>query len=70
MFIFIAVFAFLYLAGIIYYDRSRSLYFIQGSPISIPEAPFAVTNPPDFANVREPIGELTGMMLENNVQVE
>jgi hypothetical protein len=62
--------AILLLLLIIYYDRTRSLYIIQGSPIRVPEAPFAVTNPPDFANVKEPIGELTGMMLKNNVQVE
>ena len=55
---------------IIYYDRTRSLYLIHGDPIRVPEAPFAVTNPPNFANVKEPIGELTSMMLKNNVQVE
>jgi len=55
---------------IIYYDRTRSLYIIQGASIRVPDAPFAVTNPPNFANVKEPIGELTSMMLENNVQVE
>jgi hypothetical protein len=64
------IIAILLLLLIIYYDRTRSLYLIQGSPIRVPEAPFAVTNPPDFANVREPIGELTSMMLENNIQVE
>ena len=62
--------AILLLLLIIYYDRTRSLYIIQGSPVRVPEAPFAVANPPNFANVKEPIGELTGMMLKNNVQVE
>lgn len=64
------IIAVLILLLIIYYDRTRSLYLIHGDPIRVPEAPFAVTNPPDFANVREPIGELTSMMLENNIQVE
>ena len=64
------IIAILLLLLIIYDDRTRSLYIIQGSPIRVPESPFSVTNPPDFANVREPIGELTGMMLENNVHVE
>jgi hypothetical protein len=64
------IIAILLLLLIIYYDRTRSLYLIHGDPIRVPEAPFAVTNPPDFANVREPIGELTSMMLENNIQVE
>jgi len=64
------IIAVLLLLLIIYYDRTRSLYIIQGAPIRVPETPFAVTNPPNFTNVREPIGELTGMMLENNVQVE
>jgi hypothetical protein len=64
------IIAVLLLLLIIYYDRTRSLYIIQGAPIRVPETPFAVTNPPNFANVREPTGELTGMMLKNNVQVE
>ena len=64
------IIAILLLLLIIYYDRTRSLYIIQGAPIRVPDAPIAVTNPPNFANVKEPIGELTGMMLKNNVQVE
>ena len=64
------IIAVLLLLLIIYYDRTRSLYIIHGSPIRVPENPFTVTNPPNFANVREPVGELTGMMLKNNVQVE
>jgi hypothetical protein len=64
------IIAILLLLLIIYYDRTRSLYLIHGDPIRVPEAPFAVTNPPNFANVKEPIGELTSMMLKNNVQVE
>ena len=64
------IIAILLLLLIIYYDRTRSLYLIHGDPIRVPEAPFAVTNPPNFANVKEPIGELTSMMLENNIQVE
>jgi len=64
------IIAVLLLFLIIYYDRTRSLYIIHGSPIRVPEAPFSVTKPPNFANVKEPIGELTSMMLKNNVQVE
>jgi hypothetical protein len=64
------IIAILLLLLVIYYDRMWSLYIIHGSPIRVPEAPFAVTNPPNFANVKEPIGELTSMMLKNNVQVE
>ena len=64
------IIAILLLLLVIYYDRTRSLYIIHGSPIRVPEAPFAVTNPPNFANVKEPIGELTSMMLKNNVKVE
>jgi hypothetical protein len=64
------IIAILLLLLVICYDRTRSLYIIHGSPIRVPEAPFAVTNPPNFANVKEPIGELTSMMLKNNVQVE
>jgi len=64
------IIAILLLLLIIYYDRTRSLYLIHGDPIRVPEAPFAVTNPPNFDNVKEPIGELTSMMLKNNVQVE
>jgi hypothetical protein len=64
------IIAILLLLLIIYYDRTRSLYLIHGDPIRVPEAPFAVTNPPNFANVKEPIGELTSMMLKNNIQVE
>ena len=64
------IIAVLLLLLIIYYDRTRSLYLIHGDPIRVPEAPFAVTNPPNFANVKEPIGELTSMMLKNNIQVE
>ena len=64
------IIAILLLLLIIYYDRTRSLYITQGASIRVPDAPFAVNNPPNFANVKEPIGELTSMMLENNVQVE
>ena len=64
------IIAVLLLFLIIYYDRTRSLYIIHGSPIRVPEAPFSVAKPPNFANVKEPIGELTSMMLKNNVQVE
>ena len=64
------IIAILLLLLIIYYDRTRSLYIIQGASIRVPDASFAVTNPPNFANVKEPIGELTSMMLENNIQVE
>jgi hypothetical protein len=64
------IIAILLLLLIIYYDRTMSLYIIQGAPIRVPEAPFAVTNPPNFSNVKEPIGELTSMMLKNNVKVE
>ena len=41
------IIAILLLLLIIYYDRTRSLYLIHGDPIRVPEAPFAVTNPPD-----------------------
>ena len=64
------IIAVLLLFLIIYYDRTRSLYIIHGSPIRVPEAPFAVINPPNFENIKEPIGELTSMMLKNNVQLE
>jgi hypothetical protein len=64
------IIAILLLLLVIYYDRTRSLYIIQGAPIRVPDAPFTVTNPPNFANVKEPIGELTSMMLENNIKVE
>ena len=64
------IIAILLLLLIIYYDRTQSLYIIQGAPIRVPDAPFAVNNPPNFANIKEPTGELASMMLENNIQVE
>jgi hypothetical protein len=64
------IIAILLLLLVVYHNRTRSFYLINSGPFRVPNAPFAVTNPPNFVNVKEPIGELTSFMLKNNVQVE